>query len=192
MSTLSLRYATSEAWTTLVVNNMDEFLPDHAAAEKKAASMATTMISHYPDRERLVHAMADLAIEEMNHFREVIKLIYARGLTLANDSKDAYVTSFRQSMRKGRDEYFLDRLIIAGIIEARGAERFGLIAEALTPGSLKSFYEAITRSEQRHEAMFIDLATDYFPEAIVTARLDELLDVEASIVAQLPILAQLH
>jgi tRNA-(ms[2]io[6]A)-hydroxylase len=192
MTTLTLRYQTRPEWTELVVANMDEFLPDHAAAEKKAASMATTMISHYPDRERLVHAMADLAIEELSHFREVVKLIYARGLTLVNDTKDPYVVNFRNYIRKGRDEYLIDRLLIAGIIEARGAERFGLIGEALQEGALKRFYQAIARSEQRHETLFVDLALEYFPASIIEPRIDELLDAEAAIVADLPLRAILH
>ena len=188
----ALRFPTPSAWTDTVLGDFDTFLIDHAAAEKKAAGMAMSMLSHYPDREALVTAMLDLALEEMTHFREVVKLMHKRGLILGADTKDAYVGQLRKLMRKGSDVYFLDRLVIGGIIEARGCERFGLVAQALPEGELKKFYTAITESESRHENLFIELAQRYFPQVQVDARVDELLDAEASICASLPIIAALH
>ena len=188
----SLRYHTDAAWVQAVMNDFDSFLIDHAAAEKKAAGMATSMLSHYPDREQLVKAMIDLAIEEMTHFREVVNIMSERGLILGADQKDAYVGALRKFIRRGSDEYFLDRLVTGGIIEARGCERFGLVAEALPAGNLKKFYRAITESEARHENLFIELAYVYFPRAVVEQRLDELLGEEARICQALPIVAALH
>lgn len=187
-----LRFLTPPAWTEAVISDMDSFLIDHAAAEKKASGMANSMLSHYPDKPELVTAMIDLSIEEMMHFREVVKLMHERGLTLQADSKDPYVNAFRKSLRKGTDAYFLDRLLVGSIIEARGCERFGLVAKALEPGELKEFYQAITASEEKHDHLFEDLATLYFPKADVQERLDQLLDIEAGIVEALPIRAALH
>lgn len=187
-----LRFNTPSAWTEHILDHFDEFLIDHAAAEKKAAGMATSMISHYPDRPELIAAMADLAVEEMVHFKEVIKIIYDRGLQLAPDKKDAYVHAFRTVIRKGSEHYFLDRLLVGAVIEARGAERFGLIAEAITDQQLQKFYRAITKSEQRHFQVFCELAYCYFDQNIVDQRLDELLDIEAKICAELPLQAMLH
>ena len=192
MSKIKLGYTTPAEWTTAVLQDFDAFLLDHAAAEKKASGMAVSMLSHYPDRVELVSAMADLAVEEMTHYREVVKLIHSRGHITSKDEKDPYVNQFRQALRKGSDEYFLDRLLIGGIIEARGAERFGLIADALEPGALKNFYTAITRSEQRHEDLMVDLAQVYFDATTVEQRLQELIAIEAEIVAQLPLRAALH
>ncbi len=192
MNKQSLRYATPSAWVEAVLDDFDTFLLDHAAAEKKASGMAISMLSHYPDRVELVIAMSDLAIEEMVHFRDVIKLMQSRGLTLAPDTKDTYINSFRKHMRKGSDVYFLDRLLVGSIVEARGCERFGLIAEALPSGDLKKFYLAITESEKRHDDLFLKLAYLYFDQEIVDQRLDTLLDAEADIVKQLPIQAALH
>lgn len=189
---LSLRYPTPEQWTHTVLNDFDAFLIDHAAAEKKASGMAISMLSHYPDRPELVEAMIELAIEEMTHFREVVKIMTSRGLILGADTKDPYVGQLRNLMRKGSDVYFLDRLILGGIIESRGCERFGLVANALPKGDLKKFYLAITESESRHENLFIKLANIYFPKKEVDARLDELLDEEAKICEALPIIAALH
>ena len=187
-----LRFATPSDWTETVLKDFDHFLQDHAAAEKKASGMAISMLSHYPDRPKLVTAMTDLAIEEMQHFREVVKLIYRRGGMLGDDQKDIYINDLRKAFRKGTDLYFLDRLLIAGIIEARGCERFGLIGQALPAGELKEFYQAIAESESRHHELFINLAEDYFDSKIVSSRLDELLDLEAKIVASLPHRAALH
>jgi tRNA-(ms[2]io[6]A)-hydroxylase len=189
---IELKYRTVAAWAACVVEDMDQFLPDHAAAEKKASSMAMTMVSHYPDRPELVTAMVDLAIEELNHFRAVVKFMRERELHLLPDEKDPYVNELRRSIRSGKDLFFMDRLLVAGIIEARGAERFGLVADALPEGRLRRFYRSITQSEEGHEALFIELAELYFDPAETRLRLDELLDIEADIIARLPLRPALH
>lgn len=187
-----LRFATPAVWTDAVLADFDSFLLDHATAEKKASGMAISMLSHYPDRTELVTAMADLAIEELTHYREVVKWIHQRGLTITPDQKDPYVVAFRESIRQGRDVYLLDRLLTASIIEARGAERFALVAATLEAGPLKKFYQSIARSEERHFELFLDLAKKYLPPDMIAQRWDELLDIEAALVASLPIRAALH
>ena len=189
---IELKFATPDSWAEGIVDAMDEFLPDHAAAEKKASSMAMGMIAHYPDKPELVNAMMDLALEELSHFRAVVRLMNERSLVLAPDQKDAYVNALRGRIRQGKDRYFLDRLLVAGIIEARGAERFGMIANALPAGPLKRFYRSITRSELEHRGLFVELARTYFDEAEVLRRLDELLMQEAVIVRGLPLRVALH
>ncbi|MFT5576805.1 MAG: tRNA-(ms[2]io[6]A)-hydroxylase [Bermanella sp.] len=180
---IKLSYQTPPEWTALVMAYFDEFLLDHAAAEKKAAGMAISMASHYPDKPELVEAMADLAVEEMSHYREVVKLIHSRGGITAADERDAYVNTLRKNLNKGSEAYFLDRLLLGGVIEARGAERFGLIADALEDGKLKQFYQSISRSEERHQSLFTDLAATYFPKDRVAQRLQEWIALEAEVMA---------
>lgn len=187
-----LRYSTPPAWVDAVMADFDSFLLDHAAAEKKASGMAVSMLSHYPDRVELVAAMADLAVEELSHYREVVRWIHRRGLLTAADEKDPYVLAFREAIRRGKEAYLLDRLLTASIIEARGAERFALVAEALEPGPLKTFYRSIARSESRHYQLFLELARLYIDASVIEQRWGELLDIEAAIVADLPIRAALH
>ncbi len=187
-----LRHATPLAWTEAVMADFDAFLLDHAAAEKKASGMAISMLSHYPDRVELVAAMAELAVEELTHYREVVKWIHRRGLLTAADRKDHYVLALRNAIRTGSEVYLLDRLLTASIIEARGAERFALVAAALPPGALKKFYLSIARSEERHYELVLNLAGKYLDAQVIAARWDELLDIEAGIVAALPIQAALH
>ncbi|MBT8047711.1 MAG: tRNA-(ms[2]io[6]A)-hydroxylase [Xanthomonadales bacterium] len=189
---IELKFTTPDAWAEAVVDGMDVFLPDHAAAEKKASSMAMGMVAHYPDRTELVTAMVDLALEELSHFRAVVKLMHARGLSLLPDEKDPYVNALRRHIRSGKAHYFLDRLLVAGIVEARGAERFGMVADALPAGELKRFYRSITRSELAHEDLFLNLAGRYFDPQEVNARLKQLLEAEAAIVRELPVRVALH
>jgi tRNA-(ms[2]io[6]A)-hydroxylase len=187
-----LRLPTPDAWTEAVMADFDSFLLDHAAAEKKASGMAMSMVSHYPDRVELVAAMAELAVEELTHYREVVKWIHRRGRVTAADRKDQYVIALRDTIRQGREEYLLDRLLTASIIEARGAERFALVAAALPAGALQKFYQSIARSEERHFQLFLDLAALYLEQDIIARRWDELLTIEADIIAALPIQAALH
>ena len=189
---IELKFKTPDAWAEGIVAAMDVFLPDHAAAEKKASSMAMTMVSHYPDKPELVTAMIDLALEELSHFRSVVKLMQERDLTLLPDEKDPYVNALRREARQGSEFYLMDRLLIAGIVEARGAERFGMIAAALPEGELKRFYDAITRSEMGHENLFLQFAERYFDPGTVQQRLAQLLEAEAVIVSKLPIRLALH
>lgn len=184
--------ASPHAWIDEVMADFDCFLLDHAAAEKKASGMALSMVSHYPDRPELVTAMTELAVEEMVHFREVVKWVQARGLQLAPDQKDPYVLGMRGLMRQGSDVYLLDRLLTAGLIEARGAERFALVAEALEPGDLKTFYRSIARSEERHYTLFLRLAAQYFSQDEIAQRWQELREAESNIMSSLPIRSLLH
>ena len=192
LRTLELRESTPSQWLAAVLADFDSFLLDHAAAERKASAVALSLIAHYPDRKALVDAMMDLAREELEHFYQVYRHIDARGLTMGADTKDEYVGQMRKLIRNGRDDYFLDRLLISGIVEARGCERFGIIADALRDDTLGSFYRAITDSEARHGDVFTKLAQGYFDLQQVNARIDSLLDSEAGIVSTLKIRAALH
>lgn len=187
-----LKYQTPPEWVQAVLADFDTFLQDHAAAEKKASGMAMSMLSHYPDRRKLVRAMTDLAIEELIHFKQVVKLLDGREITLGKDQKDTYVKDLRALFRNGREVFFLDRLLVAGVIEARGYERFSLVAEALEASKEKEFYDMIAKSEAKHKDLFVELAYEYFDKATVDQRLEEILVAEAEICAKLPHKAALH
>ena len=187
-----LKTASAEDWLEAVLASFDAFLLDHAANERKASAMAMSMVAHYPDRPLLVTEMIDLALEEMNHFRQVYRLIEARGLMLAADDKDPYVNALRRRMDKTRETYLLDRLLTGSVIEARGAERFSLIAGALQDDKLASFYTVLARSETEHQQRFIKIANLYFHPAEVQKRLEFWLEAEAAILAEIPIRPCLH
>ena len=90
-------------------------------------------------------------------------------------------------LEAGKEAYLLDRLLTASVIEARGAERFGLVAAALDASPLQKFYQSITRSEERHYELFLELAALYIDREKIDQRWQELLEIEAGIVRALPI-----
>lgn len=187
-----LRIASSTEWLEAVLGDFDAFLTDHAACERKASATALALVSHYPDRSLLVREMLVLAREELEHFHQMVWILQSKNLVLRRDEKDLYVQNLRKEIRNGRDTYFLDRLLVAGIVEARGCERFGRVAEALSRGALKDFYREITRSESRHHMLFDRLARNYFDPGVVEMRKNELLDREAEILLALPLRPVVH
>ena len=182
----------SDAWLQAVLADFDTFLGDHANCERKAAAMALSMVSRYADKYELVDAMLELAQEELAHFQQVFRLLRQRNLGLVPETKDTYVGALRQLVRSSRREQFLDLLCVAGVVEARGCERFGRIADALPAGNDKAFYLEITRSEARHGGLFVRLAKTYYEATEVDTRLAELFGAEADILAALPLRPALH
>ena len=183
---------TQSSWVEVVLADFDTFLSDHASAEKKASGMALSMASHYPDRPDILIAMTDLAIEELAHYKQVINLILKRGLIPQSDRKDTYIAELNRKARKGRDEFLLDRLLIAALIERRGAERFELIAHHLEDAQLANFYRNLAKSEARHWVLFVNLASGNYPESQIVSRFNELSEIENDILSGLPISARLH
>ena len=189
---MRLKISTPPEWTAAVLANFDSFLLDHAANERKASAAAMGLVAHYPDRRELVGRCLALAIEELRHFEEVWRRLDARGLALGPDTRSAYLQRLSREFRDGSEPYFLDRLLTAAVVEARGCERFGLVAAALPPGPMKDFYRDIARSEVRHQEEYREIARVYFHGVEVAARLEELLEAEARIVADLPVRAALY
>lgn len=189
---LRLRITTPPEFVDGILADFDAFLIDHAACERKASSLALSLLMHYPDRKELVREMVQVAQEELEHFAQVAHFLDKRDIQMGPDEKDPYVGALLKLRRQGRDVYFLDRLLLAGIIEARGCERFQMVGDALPEGEFKDFYVELARAEARHHALFVRLARTYFPEEEVRERLDTLLEEEAKIIATLPLRARLH
>ncbi len=185
--------STSSQWLRTVQKNFDAFIIDHALNERKASASAMTLVAHYPDRSELVEAMIDLAIEELSHFKQVMKIIASRNLIIGNEKKDPYVNALREKIDKSDSEaYLLDRLLLGAVIEARGEERFNLLAQDLADQALRSFYKKISSSERRHFTLFLNLATKYFNRKTVEGRLSEWVEIEKQVIESLPITSSLH
>ena len=173
--------------------DFDSFLIDHAANERKASTLAMSMVVHYPDKDDIVREMIDLAMEEMAHFREVIKIMLKKGLQQVPDKTSFYIGSFMKAMRKAPQYYLLDRLLMFSIVEKRGAERFGIVGQAIiNDKKIKDFYQRLAAAEYRHYELFISLAHKYFSAEEVGVRLKELLIVEADIINKCEIRAAMH
>ena len=182
----------SDAWLECVLANFDEFLIDHAANERKASTMAMSLVAHYPDKPDLVREMVDLALEELTHFKQVIRLMQERDLSMTPEVKDLYINEIRHHVRGDTRDYFLDRLLSGAVIEARGEERFRQIADQLKDQKLKAFYIALANSEKGHHQLFLRLALQYFDNQVVDKRLAEWIVIEKTVIESTPVRSRLH
>jgi len=188
----ALLTATPLAWVDAVLADFPTFVVDHASCERKASSVGLSFVVRYPDRTGILEPMIHFAREELEHFHQVYRLMARLGLSPLPDQEDEYVNILMKACRTGREERFLDRLLVSGVIEARGAERLQLISEHLVDDDLRNFYARLARAEMSHKSLFVDLALKYFDEGTVKKRLDEFLALEARAIASVPIRALVH
>jgi tRNA-(ms[2]io[6]A)-hydroxylase len=191
---LDLRIATPRAWVELALANLDAVLVDHAACERKAFSTGMSLVSSYPTSTPLVTAMIDFAREELEHFRTMHGILVRRGLSLAPHAPDPYARALVARIRPGEEATLCDRLLVAGIIEARSCERLLLLAGALPARApeLANVYLDLARAESRHHGLFLRLARTLCGERTTLARASELLDYEGELVSRLPLRAAVH
>lgn len=175
------------------MDDFNSFLLDHANCERKASSMAMSFVAKYPDRLEIIPELINTGIEELEHFKQVYEIMQSRNLILPHEiGQDLYVKQLLDFCHSGRLERFMDRLLLASLVETRGAERFRLVYEALEEKGLKEFYRQLWASEARHGEVFVKMALIYFDEDKVYGRLEEMADFEASVINSLPIKAALH
>ena len=190
---LDLHCESSSAWLAAVLDDFPSFLQDHADCERKASSMAMSFVAKYPDRKEIIPELIDTAVEELEHFRSVHEIMRKKDVPLPSKMKeDEYVKALIKQCHSGREERFMDRLLIASALETRGAERFRLIAEALEDPDLKKFYKMLWTSEAKHGHIFVKMALNYFPEKQVYDRLNTWMEREAEVIQQLPLRPALH
>ena len=183
---------TSPEWIKTVLADFDSFLTDHASCERKANALLMSMVVKYPDRPGIIPQLIELAQEELEHFAETYAFMAKRGLLLQKDEPDPYVKQLLAVARHGRDERFIDRMLISSVIERRGAERFRLVAENVADPELAAFYEKLWKSEIKHAHVFTLLLKQEYDEASIDIRHQELLQIEADINDGLELRAALH
>ncbi|HET7541412.1 MAG TPA: tRNA-(ms[2]io[6]A)-hydroxylase [Polyangiaceae bacterium] len=191
---LDLRFKTPPQWLDAVFADFDAFLLDHTACERKAAATGMSFVVRYPDKSELIEPLIEFAREELEHFRIMYRIVHERGLIMADDYKDPYVNALRSRVRNSGPGVLLDKLLVAGIVEARGCERLFMVAEALKDqnSSLAEPYLELARAEARHHGLFFRLARAYFEESEIEQRAAALLDYEAELVRGLPHRAAVH
>jgi len=189
---ITLLASTPPDWIEAVMADFGRFLLDHAAAERKASAMAVSFVVQYPDKLALHLPLIALAREELLHFQQVTRLIHERKLVWERDEKDPYVHQLLQHISNGRQTRLLDRLLMGGVVEARGVERFAIVGEHQTDPEMKNFYQRLSKSEANHAELFPNLAREYFPEEQIMERLDYWLRLEAQIIRSLEIRPALH
>ena len=190
---LELKVASKAEWLSAVMDDFDSFLQDHADCERKASSMAMSFVAKYPDRTEIIPELIETGIEELEHFQKVYDIMKSRGIQLRHSiGEDIYVKRLIKKCHSGREERFLDRLLIASALETRGAERFKMVADALTDPEMKQFYKMLWISEAKHGHIFVKMALHYFPEKQVLERLEWWMEQEAEVLDSLEIRPALH
>ncbi|MCB9262894.1 MAG: tRNA-(ms[2]io[6]A)-hydroxylase [Flavobacteriales bacterium] len=190
---IDVKVASSKEWIEAVLADFPKFLRDHADCERKASGMALSFVAKYPDRLEILPELMDTAIEELEHFRQVYEIMQHQGITLNHEiEKDEYVNQLMKLARSGRNERFLDKLLLGSVLECRGAERFKMVADHVQNDDLKKFYKALWTSEAKHGHIFVKFALNYFSEQEVYDRLEQLMTAEAEIIQQIPVRAALH
>lgn len=180
-------------WVIAVLNDFTAFLQDHADCERKASATAMSLVAKYPNRIEIIPELIALAVEELEHFQQVYSIMESRGIQLAHSiHEDPYIKSLMKAQHDGLEERFLDRLLIASVVETRGAERFRLISDNVEDEVLNKFYKMLWISEAKHGHIYVKMALHYFPEKKVYDRLKIWVDKEAEIISNIPIRAALH
>lgn len=180
-------------WVSAVMDDFDTFLQDHADCERKASATAMSLVAKYPNRTAIIPELIETALEELEHFQQVYTLMESRGVQLAHSiGEDPYISKLIKHCHSGREERFMDRLLIGSVFETRGAERFRLIEEALTDLDLKKFYKMLWTSEAKHGHIYVKMALEYFPEQKVYDRLAWWIEREGEVIERLEIRPALH
>lgn len=189
---LNLHSTSPQRWLKQVDENLAEVLIDHAHCEKKAAGTAMNLLFAYVDNEELCREMTTIVNEELEHFHMVVEILKQRGIEFRRLKPSQYGRRLNDLVRKQEPQRAIDRLLVAGLIEARSCERFGLLRDNLADKELAAFYDGLFESEARHHTTYIRLAKMFGCDESVRARLAELADEEAKIIAEGEELARVH
>jgi len=189
---LHLQSETKARWLAQVDAHLNDILMDHAHCEKKAAGTALNLIFAYVEDLELCREMAFIVNEELEHFQMVLDLLERRGVRFRRLTPSSYGRELNDLVRKQEPQRAVDRLLVAGLIEARSCERFHVLAEHVKDPELSAFYAGLFESEARHHTTYTRLAKHFAPEEVVMARLDELAALEAAIINRGEELPRMH
>jgi tRNA-(ms[2]io[6]A)-hydroxylase len=189
---LHLKCDTPPRWLAHVDADLPSILIDHAHCEKKAAGTALNLIFAYVENVDLCREMTAIVNEELEHFHMVLELLQRRGIRFRRLTPSRYGRELNDLVRKQEPQKAVDRLLVAGLIEARSCERFHVLAQHVKDAELAAFYGSLFESEARHHTTYTRLAKDFAPDTEVTARLDELAELEAAIITRGEELPRMH
>lgn len=178
-----LKLPTDPRWANIAEGNLEEILTDHAWCEQKAATNSITLITMLPEYPEIVSELLAIAQEELDHFNQVHEIIQKRGYQLGRERKDDYVGDlFKFIVQGSRENYIIDRMLFAAMIEARSCERFKVLTENIKDEELKEFYRDLMISEANHYTTFIGFARQLGDPEKVNKRWEEWLEYEAKII----------
>ena len=189
---LGLKSATTTQWVQQVRGNLEEVLIDHAHCEKKAARTAMNLLCAYDTHVDLCREMTLIIAEELEHFEQVCALLNRRSITFRRQQPADYGKELNKLVRSDEPERAVDRLLVAGLIEARSCERFAVLRDHLEDQELTAFYGSLFESEARHHTTYLKLARGFASPESVAQRLDELASDEQSILSRASRLPRMH
>lgn len=189
---LGLKTTTGSRWLAQVDADLEEVLIDHAHCEKKAARTAMNLLCAYDRHRDLCREMETIVIEELAHFRLVLELLQRRGIAFRQLKPAGYGKNLNRLVRSVEPGRAVDRLLVAGLIEARSCERFSVLKDHIADTELATFYADLFESEARHHGTYLRLARTFAPLEDVDARLEWLAAQEAELIAKGEPLARMH
>ncbi|HAM71892.1 MAG TPA: tRNA hydroxylase [Verrucomicrobiales bacterium] len=189
---LMLREKIPADWLPSVIAHIPEILVDHAHLERKAATTSISL-EKYRDLFPHVHALNAIAIEELQHFELVLKLLEARRIPFTQPYPSRWITGLMHSVRSGNRDQAIDHLICCALIEGRSCEKFQVLAQGLkeVDPELAEFYGSLVESEGNHYATYWLMARE-INEAEADRRLDYYLDLDAKLIREPRLHPTLH
>jgi tRNA 2-(methylsulfanyl)-N6-isopentenyladenosine37 hydroxylase len=193
---LPLQYRTPDTWAQQVLQQPLALLSDHAYLERKAASNALELLNRWPEPtypDHWVLTLSAVARDETAHLYLASRLLEQRGGRLERLHRNSYAHDLRKLVRKGSGtQELLDRLLVAGLIEARSCERFEVLSRCCSDSELAQFYRSLWASELGHYRIFLRLGEDIAAAGEVEGRWEEMVEAEARIIQVQPPGPRIH
>ena len=189
---LMLREKIPADWLPKVLGNLPAVLVDHAHLERKAATTALNL-EKYRFLYGRVHDLNAIAIEELQHFELVLKLLEKRNIPFGQPHPSPWISGLMRSVRSGARLQVIDHLICCALVEGRSCEKFQVLAkelETIDP-ELAIFYASLVESEGNHYATYLLMARE-IDDKETDQRLDFYLDLDAELMRQPNPLPMLH
>ncbi len=181
-----------DGWLAKVRSDLPAVLVDHAHLERKAANAALNL-EKYVELYDSVSELNAIAIEELQHFEQVLGLLRERGIPFGSPQRSPWITGMMREVRKGRKHQVIDHLVVCSLIEGRSCEKFQILAREIRDldPQLADFYAGLVESEGNHYATYLIMAR-HIDEPETNRRLDFFLDLDAELIRQPHPLAMLH
>ncbi len=192
---LPLLVATSPDWARLAAANLPVFLADHAVCEQQVAQYALALAGWYPDDFELVEAAANLAAEEIQHFRRVVAILNRRQLPTGGRRTNRWVQALRARIEPRQGPWTkVDRLLFGAIVEARSCERFTRLLEIVheSDPEVARLLADLGPAEKRHWELFYRLAGRDVDEAALVERFAAWLELDRELAAHAGVAPTVH
>jgi tRNA-(ms[2]io[6]A)-hydroxylase len=181
-----------EFWLPQIRANLGPVLNNHAHLERKAAISALSFEKYVELHDRVGELNA-IAIEELQHFEIVLRLLKERGIAFTNPQRSPWISGMMTGVRKGRKYQVIDHLVACALIEGRSCEKFQILAQGVRDldAPLADFYASLVESEGNHYATYLIMAR-HIDEPETNRRLDYFLDLDAELIRVPNPLPMLH